>query len=69
MALDKAFFVECQTWDARQSILCRVSHVGHSAKIFFKTLKLFFAECLLEGTRQRHLCRMSNPGHSAKYIF
>jgi predicted AAA+ superfamily ATPase len=30
----------------RQSILCRVLGVGHSAKFFLKNTKPFFAECL-----------------------
>ena len=53
-------FAECK-------FLCRVSKIGHSAKIFF-------AECIHRSTRQRNnkkklnLCRVPSRGHSAKYF-
>jgi hypothetical protein len=58
------YFAECQLVDTRQSMLCRVPVVWHSAT----KCKLIFAECHLDDTRQRLLCRLSPIWHSAKRI-
>jgi hypothetical protein len=48
----KLIFVECPLADTRQNILCRVSPIGHSAKLILK-IKKIFAECQIVGTQQR----------------
>jgi hypothetical protein len=46
----KAIFVECLLVDTRQSYLCRVPAIWHSAKYIFKFKN--FTECQIMGTRQ-----------------
>jgi hypothetical protein len=48
-------FAECLPVGTRQSPLCRVSHLGHSAK---RTLKF-----------KKKLCRVPDRGHSAKTVY
>jgi hypothetical protein len=45
------YFVECLSSGTRQTTLCRVPAIWHSAKTIFK-LKKIFAECPRSGTRQ-----------------
>jgi hypothetical protein len=53
----KIIFTECRPGDTRQSRLCRVPPIWHSAKRILK-LKKIFAECQITGTRQRSkICR------------
>jgi hypothetical protein len=51
--------------NTRQSLVCRVSSVGHSAN----TLNRSFIECLPVGTQQRPVCRVPAIWHSTKTIF
>jgi hypothetical protein len=52
MALDKAFFAECQTWDTRQRFFKILNH--SLPTVYQRALgKDVFAECLSVGTRQK----------------
>jgi hypothetical protein len=69
MALNKAFFAECETWDTRQKNSLPSVKRGTLGDFLKKNLNTFIAECMAVATRQRLLCRVLNPGHSTKCIF